>query len=277
MAGLAAQKDPFGWFTPKTPPSKVNLRSQIGGPVDDFEEYEETERYNNTQATESLDQYNGREEIKAFSIHGSLVFQETRVQKETYQESNTPQAASILATFVEKQTAVIPDVGEKLVKATELTGKATQDVAEAGWDLLKIIFGFEKKPKKSEKKEDPQKIQENQRKQQLMNETAQKVTAVTKERMVKNSLEDYRKQVNKVLGITGSYEGTMDENGQLRTDIKISFEKSQAQQEEAAEKSKKDQEMAAVRPKGKPGQGVDLRQNAMTEKTAGGSALTTVG
>ncbi len=268
MAGLATQKDPFGWFTPKAPPPKVDLRSQIGS----FEEFEDTKEYRDTQVTENLDQYKvievikkpnpdsqiTKEEIKSMTDHGSIIFQE------------------ITAVEVVKEI-VIPDVGEKLVKATELTGKATQDVAEAGWDLLKMVFGFEKKSKKSDQKEDQQKALENQQKQQVMNETAQKVTAVAKDRMVKNSLDDYRKQVNKVLGITNSYEGTMDENGQLRTDIKIDFEKAQAAQEKAAEEAKKDKEMALVRPKGKPGQGVDLRQSAMTEKTAGGSALTTVG
>lgn len=249
--------DPFGWSTPRPPQQRVNPNALFGGPIGSFEEYESVDIQEPSEEIKIT-----QETVKSFDAQGSISFKETIIQ-----QTVKPEAIQL----------AIPDVGEKLVKATEITGKAAEDVAEAGWDLFKMILGIEKRPKKSAGKEDPKKTAGQQVRQQAMNETARRVTETARERQTKNSLEEYRKQVNKVLGITSSFEGTMDDNGQLRTDIKINYEKAQAKQQEDAEKAKKESQMAALKSKGKPGTGPDLRQNTMTEKTAGGSALTTVG
>lgn len=260
MANISAhtKDDIFNWFTPKPKQKqRVDPSQVIGGSIGGFEEYQSYDIQESTQETKVT-----KEEIRLFDTKGSISFKETTLQQISKEETKQP---------------VIPNAGEKIVKATEVFGKATEEVVVAGLDLLKMVFGLEKKLKKNEKKENAEKVIEQKMRQQAMNEQARKITAEAKARQTKNSLEEYRKQVNKVLGITGSFEGTMDENGQLRTDIKASYEKAQMEREEAAEKAKKTKSIVTQTSKGKPGSNQDLRQNTMTEKTAGGSALTTVG
>lgn len=153
----------------------------------------------------------------------------------------------IAANKISEVTSVIfsDSAIEQASEAFKTTKELATDVADAGLDLLlKKFLGIgENSPKPNTSEEDLKKKEDVARQKDFFAEVAKGSKHEVKNVQVSDQIVS-KEQLNYILGLTNSYEGTTDDKGQVRADVIVIYERKNSEMQEEEIKKQKEVQMA---------------------------------